>query len=87
MYSLTSLGFGPYFQEQPCVDGAIPARIAGEYKHGYLVWFEYDEGFARLSGRLMRDLSEEARPTVRPNRDHRTGTGEAQRVHARRGRS
>jgi len=64
LYSLTSLGFGPYFQEQPCVDGAIPARIAGEYKHGYLVWFECDEGFARLSGRLMRDLSEEARPTV-----------------------
>ncbi len=64
MYSLTDLGFGPYFREQLCDDGAVPARIAGEYKHGYLVWFERDEGFARLSGRLMRDLHEEARPTV-----------------------
>lgn len=64
MYELPSLGFGPYFEEQLPDDEAIPARIAGEHKHSYVVWSSAGEGFARLSGRLTRTLGDEGYPTT-----------------------
>ena len=64
MHELYSLGFGPYFEEQLPDDGAIPARIAGEHKHGYIVWHSAGESFARLAGRLTRGLEGEAHPGV-----------------------
>jgi len=64
LYELDSLGFGPYFEEQLTGDEEVPARIAGEHRHGYTVWTPAGEAFARLSGRLTRDLDEEARPGV-----------------------
>ena len=64
MYELDSLGFGPYFEEQLSGDEEVPARIAGEHRHGYTVWAADGVGFARLSGRLTRDLDEDAHPGV-----------------------
>jgi len=61
---LESLGFDPYFEAQLTGCEAIPARVAGEHRHGYTVWTDSGEGFARLSGRLMRDLDDEAHPGV-----------------------
>ena len=64
MNGLESLGFDPYFEAQLTDCEAIPARVAGEHRHGYTVWTDSGEGFARLSGRLMRDLDDEAHPGV-----------------------
>jgi ribosome biogenesis GTPase / thiamine phosphate phosphatase len=64
LYELSSLGFGPYFEEQLTGDDEVPARISGEHRHGYTVWAADGEGFARLSGRLTRDLDEDAHPGV-----------------------
>ncbi len=64
MYELDSLGFGPYFAGQLHDDAAIPARIAGEHKDSYLVWSGSGERFARLAGRLIPTLADEAYPTA-----------------------
>ncbi|HEO71809.1 MAG TPA: GTPase RsgA, partial [Candidatus Hydrogenedentes bacterium] len=64
MNELNLLGFGPYFEEQLADSEAIPARIAGEHRESYIVWSGAGEGFARLSGRLMRALDDEAFPGV-----------------------
>jgi len=64
LYELSSLGFGPYFEEQLTGDDEVPARIAGEHRHGYTIWTTGGEGFARLSGRLTRDFDEDAHPGV-----------------------
>lgn len=64
MHELRSLGLSPYFEEQLPDDEAIPARIAGEHRHSYIVWSSSGESFARLSGRLMRTLGDEAYPTT-----------------------
>lgn len=53
MRSLSTLGFGPFFQEQSQRFGEfIPARIAAEHRGGYDVWTETAAGLARLSGKL-----------------------------------
>ena len=64
MHKLYSMGFGSFFEEQLSGDGAIPARIAGEQKRGYGVWHSGGQSFARLAGRLTRDLEDEAYPGV-----------------------
>ncbi|MCK9356432.1 MAG: ribosome small subunit-dependent GTPase A [Dehalococcoidia bacterium] len=64
MHELHALGFGPYFHEQLPDEEAIPARIAGEHKQGYIVWHSAGESFARLAGRLSRGLEGEAYPGV-----------------------
>ncbi len=64
MHELHSLGFGPYFEEQLSDEEAIPARIAGEHKQGYIVWHSAGESFARLAGRLSRGLEGVAYPGV-----------------------
>lgn len=63
MHELVSWGFGPDFQIQ-LSDGEIPARIAAEHRDGYVVWSTGGEGVAKLSGRLSRDLVDEASPGV-----------------------
>jgi ribosome biogenesis GTPase / thiamine phosphate phosphatase len=51
VYDLSSLGFGPFFQEQH-FDGLVPARVAAEHRGGYQVWATTSTGLARLSGKL-----------------------------------
>lgn len=56
MYQLSTLGFGPFFQEQfERFQGLIPARIAAEHRGGYEVWSETSAGLARLSGKLRHE--------------------------------
>lgn len=64
MYDLDSLGFGPHFAEQLCGDEAAPARIAAEHRDSYTIWTTGGEALARLSGRLARELEEDAHPGV-----------------------
>jgi ribosome biogenesis GTPase len=64
VYELDTLGFSPYFEQQLPDDRAVPARIAGEHKNGYVVWSTAGEGFARLSGRLTGALEDEGYPAV-----------------------
>ena len=63
MQLLHSWGFGPDFQIQ-LSDGEIPARVAAEHRDGYTVWSTAGEGIAKLSGRLSKDLVDEANPGV-----------------------
>jgi ribosome biogenesis GTPase / thiamine phosphate phosphatase len=62
MYELSTLGFGPFFEEQLPDGKMIPARIAAEHRGGYEVWSSVGEGFAHLAGRLTRVLENEAFP-------------------------
>lgn len=64
MYELSALGFSPFFEEQLPGSDVIPARIAAEHRGGYDVWSNTGEGFARLAGRLTRELEGEAFPGV-----------------------
>ena len=64
MYDLTTLGFSPFFEEQISIKNATIARIASEHRGGYRVWSNTGEGYAQLSGRLIRDLEGEACPGV-----------------------
>jgi ribosome biogenesis GTPase / thiamine phosphate phosphatase len=64
LHELSSLGFGPSFEEQLIGGDEVPARIAAEHRQGYTVWCTTGGGFARLSGRLTRDLDEDAHPGV-----------------------
>jgi len=64
MTELSTLGFGPFFQQQLPDAEAIPARIAAEHRGGYQVWAGAGEGLAQLSGRLTLDLEGEAFPGV-----------------------
>jgi ribosome biogenesis GTPase len=53
VYELSTLGFGPFFQEQlPRYQGLSPARVAAEHRGGYQVWSPTFSGLARLSGKL-----------------------------------
>jgi ribosome biogenesis GTPase len=64
---LSTLGFGPFFEEQlqrwdsPTV---IPARIATEHRGGYEVWSNTGTGPARLAGRLRHGQDGEGEPAV-----------------------
>jgi ribosome biogenesis GTPase len=53
VYELSTLGFGPHFQEQSQrFPGLVPARVAAEHRAGYEVWSEHASGQARLAGKL-----------------------------------
>lgn len=70
-YPLSTLGFGPFFEQQlepsqaSAAPGAsVPARVAAEHRGAYEVWAEHGVGMARISGRLRfeaerSDLSSE----------------------------
>ncbi len=67
MYQLSTLGFGPFFENQlanKITNDGILARIAAEHRGAYQVWSNAGAGFAQLSGRLLRELAEEAFPGV-----------------------
>jgi len=63
MHLLHSWGFDPDFQIQ-LSDGETPARIAAEHRDGYVVWSTAGESVAKLSGRLNRESTDQARPGV-----------------------
>ena len=63
MHLLHSWGFSPFFQQQLSAD-EILARVAAEHRDGYVVWTTAGESFARLSGRLIRELQDETYPGV-----------------------
>jgi ribosome biogenesis GTPase len=53
VYELSTLGFGPFFQEQQqSLKDLLPARVAAEHRGGYQVWAPAFSGLARLSGKL-----------------------------------
>ena len=65
MYTLSSLGFGPFFSTQLEIqDGAtvICARVAAEHRGAYEEWSEAGSGRAQLTGRLRLDLEDAALP-------------------------
>jgi ribosome biogenesis GTPase len=64
MRELSSLGFGPFFEEQVSTAGQTLARVAAEHRGGYHVWSSNGEGLAQLAGRLARELEGEALPGV-----------------------
>ena len=65
---LSAIGFGPFFAEQLAgdADAALErvARVAIEHRGSYEVWTGSSAGPARLSGKLMQRLEEEAAPGV-----------------------
>jgi len=67
MDELSSLGFGPFFEQQlECADDrhAIPGRIAAEHRSAYEVWARNGAGPAQLAGRLRADADEAGLPAV-----------------------
>jgi ribosome biogenesis GTPase len=67
VYSLSDLGFGPFFEHQlgPLHKAeGIPARIAAEHRGVYEVWSACGAGTAQLTGRLRRELQEVGLPGV-----------------------
>lgn len=67
MYQLSTLGFGPFFEEQLSRSGhpaAIPARIAAEHRGAYVVWSAAGAGRAKLAGKLRTELDAEGLPGV-----------------------
>lgn len=64
MFDLSAIGFGPFFAQQITDSDVIPARIASEHRGLYDIWTSAGESTARLSGRLARDLGEDAFPGV-----------------------
>jgi ribosome biogenesis GTPase len=67
VYQLSSLGFGPFFEEQLSHSEhttAIPARIAAEHRGGYVVWSASGAGRAQLSGKLRKQPEDRELPSV-----------------------
>lgn len=64
MYELSTLGFGPFFEEQLPAGDVILARVAAEHRGGYHVWSNAGTGFAQIAGRLTRELERKAFPGV-----------------------
>jgi ribosome biogenesis GTPase len=64
MNDLSALGFDPFFESQFPTENTIFARISAEHRGGYDVWSESGSGFAKLAGRLTRQLEQEAFPGV-----------------------
>ena len=63
MNDLSTLGFGPFFEEQLEQLGPstrIPARVAAEHRGGYEVWSANATGSARLSGKLRHESNSAA---------------------------
>jgi ribosome biogenesis GTPase len=66
-YDLSTLGFGPFFEEQlrdGTASAVIPARIVAEHRGSYQVWSGTGEGPAQLAGRLRLELEEAGSPGV-----------------------
>lgn len=63
MEDLSTLGFGPCFEEQ-LRPGDLPARIAADHRGAYEVWSERGVGPARLAGRLRLELEDVGLPGV-----------------------
>src|SRR5512140_2608213 len=67
VYDLSTLGFGPFFEEQlprsEHPDG-VPARIAAEHRGAYVVWSASGAGRAQLAGKLRTRLEEKGFPAV-----------------------
>lgn len=67
VYELSTLGFGPYFEQQlqpSDGDEVIPARIAAEHRGAYQVWSTTGSGRAQLAGRLRLELEDAGAPGV-----------------------
>ena len=63
VYELSTLGFGPFFEEQRQrwdEQNILPARIAAEHRGAYEVWSSAGAGPARLSGKLRHGQEGEA---------------------------
>ncbi len=63
MTDLSTLGFGPFFENQLQPE-EIPARIAAEHRGAYEVWAAAGSGTAQLAGRLRLELEEPGLPGV-----------------------
>jgi len=67
VYQLSTLGFGPFFEEQLSRSehpAAIPARIAAEHRGAYMVWSASGAGRAQLAGKLRTRLEDKELPAV-----------------------
>jgi ribosome biogenesis GTPase / thiamine phosphate phosphatase len=67
MYELSTLGFGPFFEEQMTrwtAAQAVPARICAEHRGGYHVWSTEGASQAQLAGRLRLELQSVGLPGV-----------------------
>lgn len=67
MPELNLLGWSPFFEEQWsswASPALVPARVAAEHRGAYEVWSARSEGLARLTGRLRRELGEDALPVA-----------------------
>ena len=80
MNELSTLGFGPFFEQQlpdSGGDAVIPARISSEHRGAYEVWSSAGVGRARLSGpappRARRDRRAGGRGLGAHRRGARTG--------------
>jgi ribosome biogenesis GTPase / thiamine phosphate phosphatase len=67
VHDLSTLGFGPFFEEQlrqfPAPE-IVPARIASEHRGAYEVWSRTGAGQAQLAGRLRLELEDAGVPGV-----------------------
>lgn len=64
---LPALGWGPFFDAQwqlPGAEGLVPARIAADHRDAWEAWTPSGNGWARLAGRLRRELGEREWPCV-----------------------
>lgn len=67
VYKLSTLGFGPFFEQQlPSSgdDNVVIARIAAEHRGAYEVWSTAGSGRAQLAGRLRLELEDSGPPGV-----------------------
>ncbi len=67
VHDLTTLGFGPFFEQQlqrPADDRVLPARIAAEHRGAYEVWSSRGSGRAQLPRRHRLEREDEVAPGV-----------------------
>lgn len=67
VYQLSTMGFGPFFEEQlprTQTPAGVPARIASQHRGAYVVWSASGAGRARLAGKLRTRLEEDGFPAV-----------------------
>lgn len=67
VFDLSSLGYGPFFQQQiesSKLGDMMPARIAAEHRGAYEVWSSSGIGRAKLRGRLRDDGEVAGAPAV-----------------------
>jgi ribosome biogenesis GTPase / thiamine phosphate phosphatase len=67
VYELSTLGFGPFFEEQLrsfTAAETVPARIAAQHLGAYEVWSRTGVGQAQLAGRLRQEPGDAGLPSV-----------------------